>query len=177
MKKSFRTMIALIAVAVAVTLGVMACAKTAASPAIVWIDLFGPAPTGTEGADTFSATLSLDFSEPIPELDASLTSARLNEIFTFAYYKEGNKVPAYINAIEVTPDKMSAGNIYNLEVRGVPKEGGRVDVTIATLAVEPLMRPWYLDGHHTNAAKGTAKRSPTATAPFSGKESYKEDGT
>jgi hypothetical protein len=162
MKKSFGTVILLSAATL--ILGLIACKGTTVVSSIIWIKLDGPAPTVSEtGART--ATLSLDFSEPVGALKPGLSETQLGEIFRFTYYNDGNiKTQAEIQAVEVTPNKIGAGNVYNLVVRGVPQDGGRVEVAIATLPVEPTIRPWYLDGTHSRPANRGAQKRPTASA-------------
>jgi hypothetical protein len=155
-KKRFGILIALSALAVALLLGSMACSLffKETQPTIMWIDLYGPVPVAaTPTAETLGATISLDFNKPIPELNVALASNKLNEIFTFVYYKDGtSRVGADIRATSIAPEKIGAGNVYNLDVAGVPKEGGTVEVTIQTVAVEPAIRIWHLDGSHALAA-------------------------
>jgi hypothetical protein len=150
MKKSFGTVIAL--VAAALVLGLIACKGTADSPSILWISLYGPTPTAAGTSSSFTATLSLDFSAPVADLKAGPPSSTLNDIFSFTYYNKGGSTEyAPISAISLTPDEMGGDNTYRLLVSGVPANTGTVEVTMNRSGIEPPVRTWYLDGSHDYA--------------------------
>jgi hypothetical protein len=139
MKKKFGKMIALSTFALMMCL--ISCKVSADLDAsdnvqgITWIDLLGSAPDASGTAE-----LSLDFSGPIADLKP--------DIFSFVYYKEKDttSTPVTISVVKVTPDEGGAGNMYRLEVKNAPTDGGKIEVTIKKSNVKPSIRSWYLDG-------------------------------
>jgi hypothetical protein len=173
----------ILALILAFSLSFAGCKGTSVAPvAIVWINLYGPTPTKSATPGSFSATLSLDFSEPVVELKSGLTSAQLNDMFTFAYYMEGSASPSRmeeIRAVSLTPEEMGGKNTYKLQVSGVPADSGRVEVTIHPSYIRPEVRSWYLDGSNNYtppaildfrflAADGTTIGEPGSFTPGSG---------
>jgi hypothetical protein len=146
MKKSFGTLL-IFGVAV-LTLGFIACKGATSTLATLWIALYGPAPEAIAPSTTLTATLSLDFSEPVADLQAGLSANNLNEIFTFKYYKaDGSSGSApELRAVALIPVETGGKNTYQLQVSGAPGRSGVVYVTMNKPDIQPSVREWYLDG-------------------------------
>jgi hypothetical protein len=123
----------------------MACGESAdITVPITWIDLSGPAP-----AADGTAELTLDFSEPVPELTSTM---ELNKIFSFVYYAPASDYPSSsvtVKAVSITP-VVSVNNLYKLRVTGAPQTSGTVQVIISLSNVRPPDRLWALDGSHVS---------------------------
>jgi hypothetical protein len=138
-----------LALVLAFSLSFVGCKGTTSTASIVWIALYGPIPT-VSATEAPTAALSLDFSEPVAELQSGITSSKLNDMFKFKYYKAGSASPSEkdIRAVSLTHVEMGGNNTYKLQVSGAPADGGIVEVTIQVSYIQPDVRIWYLDGSH-----------------------------
>jgi hypothetical protein len=108
----------------------------------VWIHLT-PSKAVLEGK-TLTATLALDFSHEIAELDGNPDEGTLDQLFTFKY-PPYDTVGQRMWATKVK--KMYGVSVYTLTVVNVPEdEEGVVSVTFNKANVTPPTRAWSLDG-------------------------------
>jgi hypothetical protein len=128
----------LLALALVFALSFAGC-KGSASPSrdVVWIGL-RPTTLDDTGEER-TATLLLDFSEPIAELDDRNTD--LNLIFSFGYVER----PEGEGVLKAKTISRTAGGMYTLTIRNVP-ESGIVVVKINKAGVTPAARLWNVAG-------------------------------
>jgi hypothetical protein len=133
-----------LAIAIVFALSFAGCQGTTSYPVpkTTWIRLRATGTTEVDGVKT--ATLLLDFSDPIDGLDDDRTPEDLNALFTFGRVdsSEGaSSTKRPLAGVQATKIVRSSSGIYSLTVENVP-ESGTVVVDINKEGITPRSRLW-----------------------------------
>jgi hypothetical protein len=162
--------VVMLAIALAFVLAFAGCKGTASPPRdAVWIRLAPTALAEKDGVRT--ATLLLDFSEPIEGLDDERTPEDLNSFFTFgmagASSGASSSAERPVAGIQATKIVRSASGMYFLTVKKVP-ESGIVVVDINKDGITPKSRLWNVGGIDVPSVVAGVDLAPGITAPAPG---------